>query len=181
MYIYHSHSSSINLPHSLCSIEALLWHTCICWAVKYCKNVSWMAIISMYCRAADSIFCHAGAAGSPVSDRPAPTDPREHHESLTGEISHQTQRPLTSAVQQWRETFQCVTNSSHWLRWLQFAQVWWPNMLGYLHAFLRCPQIPLTAAAEAPFTYMFFVWHLFDMDSCACAPFSCAHSQDESV
>lgn len=152
--------------------------TRIWWAVNYCiyqsdkirgvscrmfaKNVSWMAIIYMYCRAADSIFCCAGAAGSPVSDRPAPTDPREHHESLTGEILHQTQRPLTSAVQQWRETFQCVTNTSHWLRWLQFAQVWWPNMLKYLHAFLRCPQIPLTwgsfyihVLCMAPFWYGF--------------------------
>lgn len=43
--------------------------------------------------------CCAGAAGCSVSDRPAPADPGEHPESLVGEISQQTQRALTSAVQ----------------------------------------------------------------------------------
>lgn len=43
-------------------------------------------------------FCSAGAAGGPVTDRPAPEDPREHTKSFVGEISHQTQRPLASTT-----------------------------------------------------------------------------------
>lgn len=63
-----------------------------------------MAVTYMYYRAANFVL-FAGAAGSPVSDRPAPEDPREYHESLTGEISYHIQRPLTSALQQKRGTF----------------------------------------------------------------------------
>lgn len=58
----------------------------------------------MYYRAANFVL-FAGAAGSPVSDRPAPEDPREYHESPTGEIPYQIQRPLTSALQQKRGIF----------------------------------------------------------------------------
>ncbi|TMS09512.1 Transmembrane protein 68, partial [Larimichthys crocea] len=60
------------------------------------------------------------AAGSPVSDRPAPADPREHLESPVGEISHQTQRPVTSAAPQQNRDKVC--DASRWLRRLQCAQ-----------------------------------------------------------
>ena len=117
----------------------------------------------------DSVVCFAGAAGSPVSDRPAPADPREHPESLVGEIPHQTQRALTSAVrQQQRQTVQRASDqsdTSHRLRRRQCAQVWWPNMLEYLHSFLHCPQTPLTAAAQLPLKYTARFWCVFSCTS----------------
>lgn len=127
----------------------------------FCNNVSCSTKHQSFIRnAADYFFCSAGAAGSPVSDRPAPADPREHPESIVGEISHQTQRPLTSGVQ----TVQCVTKTTLSHIGSDGCSV---HRFGEIFAELSsCPQTPLTAAAEVPFTYTFFVSYPSDMYSC---------------
>ncbi|CAG11629.1 unnamed protein product [Tetraodon nigroviridis] len=88
------------------------------------------------------------AAGSPVFDRPAPADPRKHHESPAGKIPHQKKKAITAALQWRRENVPPVSKKTNHMTLVDRQ-----NVAAYFGIVADLP-LTSTAAAESSQTHL---------------------------